>query len=250
MPLLVREVQAKSILSRSGIGGISYTVNPYTGCAHACRYCYATFMKRYTGHAEPWGEFVDVKINAPELLARQLRRAAHGNVILSSVTDPYQPVEATYGLTRACLAVLRDFKFPVQILTKSPLVLRDISLFKLFTDLEVGITITTENDRVRRLFEPHAPPIAERLRALRTLHEHGISTYAFVGPLLPMRPAVLAEAIRPYVGRVLIDRMNYLSKTLRLYKDHRLTQWLDVRYIESIVGELHEGFRRVPVEIC
>lgn len=250
MSLVVREVRAKSILSRSGIDGISYTVNPYTGCAHACRYCYATFMKRFTGHGEPWGEFVDIKINAPDLLARQLPRAAHGNVILSSVTDPYQPAEARYGLTRACLEVLSKQSFPVRILTKSPLVLRDIDLIKTFADMEVGITITTEDDTVRQLFEPHAPPIAERLRALRELHEQGIRTYAFVGPLLPMQPAVLAQSIRPYVGRVLIDRMNYLSKTLRLYRTHRLTGWLDARHLDRIVDELRKRLDKVPVEIC
>ena len=250
MSLVVREVQAKSILSRSGIEGISYTINPYTGCAHACRYCYATFMKRYTGHTEPWGQFVDVKVNAPSLLLRQLQRAPRGTVIMSSVTDPYQPIEATRRLTRSCLTLLSDHEFPVQILTKSPLVLRDIDLFKTFTDIEVGVTITTESDRVRRVFEPNAPTIAERLHALKTLHEHGVSTYAFVGPLLPMQPPLLAESIRPYVGRVLIDRMNYLSKTLRLYRALRLTQWLDSLYIDRIVGELCSGLHGVPVEAC
>jgi DNA repair photolyase len=250
MSLIVREVQAKSILSRSGIEGISYTVNPYTGCAHACRYCYATFMKRYTGHTEPWGQFVDIKVNAPGILLRQIQRAPRGIVIMSSVTDPYQPIEATWGLTRSCLTVLSDHEFPVQILTKSPLVLRDIDLLKRFTDIEVGITITTENDRVRKVFEPKAPTIAERLHALKTLHEHGVSTYAFVGPLLPMQPALLAESIRPYVGRVLIDRMNYLSKTLRLYKALRLTEWLDSRHLDRIVGELSSRLPGVSVEIC
>jgi len=250
MSLVVREVQAKSILSRSGIEGISYTINPYTGCAHACRYCYATFMKRYTGHTEPWGQFVDVKVNAPSLLLRQLQRAPRGTVIMSSVTDPYQPIEATWRLTRSCLTLLSDHEFPVQILTKSPLVLRDIDLFKTFTDIEVGVTITTESDRVRRVFEPNAPTIAERLHALKTLHEHGVSTYAFVGPLLPMQPPLLAESIRPYVGRVLIDRMNYLSKTLRLYKALRLTEWLDAQHLDRIVGELCGSLHGVPVEIC
>src|SRR5271157_4619818 len=126
MALVVKEVHAKSVLSRSGIEGISYTVNPYTGCSHGCRYCYATFMKKYTGHPEAWGEFVDAKMNAPLLLAKQLSRAARGNVILSSVTDPYQRLEARYGLTRACLVTLSDYDFPVEVLTKSPLVVRDM----------------------------------------------------------------------------------------------------------------------------
>lgn len=250
MPFVVKKVRAKSILSQSAIDGIRYTVNPYIGCAHACRYCYATFMKRYSGHTEPWGDFVDIKTNAPDLLLRQLQRAPRGNVLLSSVTDPYQPIEATYGLTRACLVVLSEYDFSVEILTKSSLVLRDISVFKRFTNIEVGITITTENDKVRQLFEPNAPPIADRLQALQTLHEHGVSTYAFVGPLLPMRPADLAERIRPYVRRVLIDRMNYPSKTAWLYKTHHLSQWLNKQHLDAIVWELSENLATVPVELC
>ena len=96
----IREVQAKSILSKSGIPGVMYCVNPYVGCAHACIYCYATFIMRFTGHTEKWGSFVDVKTNASELLNKQLKRAQRGTVMLSSVTDPYQPAETKYKLTR------------------------------------------------------------------------------------------------------------------------------------------------------
>ncbi|MBI5181776.1 MAG: radical SAM protein, partial [Nitrospirae bacterium] len=94
MGLIIKEIKVKSLLSKSGIPGADYCINPYVGCFHCCRYCYATFMKRFTGHAEPWGSFVDVKINAPEVLEKQLKRAEKGNVIISSVTDAYQPKEA------------------------------------------------------------------------------------------------------------------------------------------------------------
>ena len=193
MTPIIKEVRAKSILSRSGIEGISYTVNPYTGCSHGCLYCYATFMKKYTGHTEPWGEFVDAKINAPLLLAKQLPRAARGNVIVSSVTDPYQHTEAKYALTRGCLVALLKHDFPVKILTKSPLVVRDMDVIGQFSAIEVGLTVTTDDDRIRQIFEPKAPSIEERLRALRTIHERGIRTYAFIGPVLPMSPATLAD---------------------------------------------------------
>ena len=149
-----REVQARSILSRSAIGGIDYCVNPYVGCSHGCAYCYASFMKRFTGHREPWGSFVDVKTNAPALLVRQLRKARRGTIMLSSVTDPYQPLEATYRVTRGCLQVLAGSDFPVHILTKPPLVLRDVDLLKTFRDVQVGITVTTGSEAVRRVFEP------------------------------------------------------------------------------------------------
>ena len=157
MSLIIREIKAKSILTKSGIPGVDYCVNPYVGCSHGCRYCYATFMKRYTGHTEPWGGFVDVKINAPEILQRQLKRARNGRVMISSVTDAYQQIESKYKLTRQCLEILLQNQSPVDILTKSPLVLRDMDIIKKFKDIEVGITITTNDEEISRVFEANAP---------------------------------------------------------------------------------------------
>jgi DNA repair photolyase len=250
VPIAIREIAARSVLSKSGIPGIDYCVNPYTGCAHACRYCYATFMKRFTGHSEGWGTFVDVKVNAPQLLARQLRRARPGTIMLSSVTDPYQPVEARYKVTRSCLEALAPYPVEVHMLTKSPLVLRDVDVLKKLRSVSVGITITTDDDRVRRLFEPQAPPIARRLRALKELRQQGIPTYAFVGPLLPMNPEVLARALLPYADSVLIDRMNYVSKTRALYHSQGLEQWLDDGFIDDITERLATSLDRHGVEVC
>ncbi|HOG47104.1 MAG TPA: radical SAM protein, partial [Anaerolineae bacterium] len=109
--MAVREIQAKSMLQKSGLPGAQYVVNPYVGCVHGCVYCYARFMKRFTGHNEPWGRFLDARVNAPELLRRELarRRAPlEGAVFLSSVTDPYQPPEARYRLTRGVREALLD----------------------------------------------------------------------------------------------------------------------------------------------
>ncbi len=92
----VKEIFAKTILTKTAISGFDYCINPYVGCGHGCRYCYASFMKRFTGHLEPWGEFIDVKVNAPLLLKKQLKRAKPGVVALSTVTDPYQPIEKKY----------------------------------------------------------------------------------------------------------------------------------------------------------
>ncbi len=245
-----REIEAKSILSRSGIDGITYCVNPYVGCSHACAYCYASFMKRFTGHREPWGSFVDVKVNAPRLLERQTRKAGAGTIILSSVTDPYQPLEARYRVTRGCLEVLRSRPFPVNILTKSPLVLRDLDLLKTFDNLSVGITITTDSDAVRKVFEPGAPPIKARVEALKTLHENGISTYAFIGPVLPMDPEVLARKVRPHVDKVLIDGMNYPSKTKAVYRRQVLDEWLDGVFIDGVIERLNRAFGSIDVECC
>ncbi len=246
----IREIGAKSILSKSAIDGITYCVNPYVGCSHACVYCYASFMKRFTGHREPWGSFVDVKVNAPHLLERQTRRAGGGTIILSSVTDPYQPAEARYRVTRGCLEVLRSRPYPVNILTKSPLVLRDLDLLTTFDNLSVGITITTDSEAVRKVFEPGAPPIKARIEALETLHRSGVSTYAFIGPVLPMDPEVLADKVRPCVDKVLIDRMNYASKTKAVYRGRKLDVWLDGVFIDEVMGRLTQAFGSTDVEWC
>lgn len=250
MSLIIREIKAKSILTKSGIPGVDYCINPYVGCAHGCRYCYATFMKRYTGHTEEWGSFVDVKINAPEILQKQLKRARMGRVMISSVTDAYQPIESKYKLTRQCLKALLQYQFSVDILTKSPLVLRDTDLIKEFKDIDVGITITTNDERISRVFEPNAPSIMARMRTLKTLHDSGIKTYAFIGPVLPMNPEILYEKIRPHVDNIIIDRMNYTSKTLKIYQRMNLSKWLDKDFIDDIIQRLKNGFAGKPVTIC
>jgi DNA repair photolyase len=250
MKPIIREIQARSILSKSGIPGMKYCINPYTGCTHACTYCYATFMKRFTGHTEPWGTFTDVKINAPEVLRKQLKRAEKGNVMLSSVTDPYQPAEVQYKITRKCLEVLELFKFPVGILTKSPLIVRDIDIISKLQDAEAGLTITTDDDRVRKIFEPHAPPVSARLEALKTLYKAGIATYVFIGPLLPLNPDALAKQIIPYTHRILIDRMNYRSKTKHIYKKHKIEKWLDDGFTEEIISRLKLHFAEKDLSVC
>lgn len=250
MSLIVKKIKVKSVLTRSGIPGVDYCINPYVGCFHGCRYCYATFMKRFTGHTEAWGSFVDVKVNSPEVLQRQLQRKARGRVMISSVTDAYQPIEAKYKLTRKCLEVLLQYQFPVDILTKSPLVLRDLDLIKEFKDIEVGVTVTTNDEKIRKVFEPQAPSITARINTLKKLHNNGINTYAFIGPVLPMNPEALLENINPHVDSIIIDRMNYTSKTLKIYKRMNLSKWLEDGFIENIIQRLENGFAGKPVSVC
>jgi DNA repair photolyase len=250
MSLLIKEIKAKSILTKSGIPGAHYCINPYTGCAHGCKYCYASFMKRFTNHTEPWGSFVDVKINAPDLLKRQIKRSKKGTIIISSVTDPYQPLEVRYELTRKCLEELIPYQFSVDILTKSPLVRRDIDLFKQFKDIEVGITITTNDERIRKIFEPKAPPVEARIQTIKKLHEARIRTYVFIGPILPMNPEIVCEKLAGYVDYVFIDRMNYITKTLSLYKRYKLDKWLNRELSNEIIERLKNGFKGKQVNIC
>lgn len=186
--MIIREVEAKSILTESQLPESDYCINPYVGCAHGCVYCYARFMKRFTGHDEPWGEFVDVKINAVELLRKRLRsmRGKGGVVLLGSVTDAYQPLENKHRLTRGLLQELLVADFSVSILTKSDLILRDIDILKQFKNCSVGLTITTMDDEVSERLEPRAASVDRRLRALQQLHDAGVPTYTFVGPIFPV----------------------------------------------------------------
>ena len=220
--MILREITCKSILSLSKIPKVDYVINPYVGCEHGCVYCYAIFMKRLTDHPEPWGRFVDVKVNALEQLRRDLRRSRPGEILLSSVTDPYQPVEKKYGVTRACLEILQQVKLPVSILTKSALVLRDIDLLKHMKRVDVGFTITTLNDELRKLFEPRSSPIEERFKAVRLLSDAGIKTWIFFGPVLPYFSDreetidhLFLEAQKNGAGHIYIDRMNLYQNVWR-----------------------------------
>ena len=171
-------------------------------------YCYARFMKRVTGHKEPWGEFVDVKINAADFLRVEIKKKKRKKVWVSGVCDPYQPLEAKYKLTRQCLEILAQNNWPVVIQTRSPLVLRDIDIIKDAQDFEVGFSVITADDRIRKLFKSNASPITDRIKALDELHKAGIRTYAIIVPTLPGTEG-LVELLKGKIDYVLIDRMNY-----------------------------------------
>jgi DNA repair photolyase len=217
----ITAIEAKTALVRSRIPGVEYVVNPYTGCQHGCSYCYAEFMRKYS-HAHgsfDWGAFVEVKANIGALLRHELeRKKRKGSVLLASVCDPYQPVEARFGLTRTCIEALLAFGWRVDILTRSPLVTRDTSLLASSPNVSAGFSIPTDDDSVRRVLEPNAPPIPERVEALRHLHAAGISTWVFISPMLPMNPEKLSDMIRPYAGSVLIDSLHYQHKVRRIFE--------------------------------
>jgi len=248
----VKEIFAKTILTKTAIPGFDYCINPYVGCGHGCRYCYASFMKRFTGHLEPWGEFIDIKINAPALLRKQLKRAKQGVIALSTVTDPYQPIEKQYLLTRTCLEALLDAQFSVDLLTRSPLCLRDIDLLKQFNRIEVGFSITTHDEGIKNFFEPHSPSIRSRVKALETLREEKISTYAFIGPMLPLDPKPLVAMLEGLVDEVLIDRMNYSNKVKAIYRKNKLNPYLEENYFRLVGMELKEHFEKkgIAVTMC
>ena len=180
--IAVRETVCKTILNKSSIS--DYSLNCYTGCAHGCAYCYARFMQKFHPHAEPWGSFVDVKLNAVEVLKRQLRRSKPGDVFLSSACDGWQSVEARYGLTRRCCELLLEFGFRVNLLTKSGLALRDMDVFS-GHDVNVGVSIATLDQRLSEIWEPQASSVKERLRVVEAAQKAGLRTTIMFAPLLP-----------------------------------------------------------------
>jgi DNA repair photolyase len=181
---MITEIKVKTALSPSKLPGLDYALNPYRGCSHACVYCYAPSVIHWD--KGKWGELVEVKINLLRILSKELRMKKKGVVGLGTVTDPYQPAEKKYELTRRCLELLLMHDFPVCIQTKSSLVRRDMDLLKEFSNIEVGITFTTLNDTVREKMEPVASSIKERLCTLAELQENGIKTWVFMGPLMPL----------------------------------------------------------------
>ena len=187
-------VRAKSIFIKTKLPGCDWVVNPYNGCLFGCMYCYAAQIARWKHPNKEWGTYLDVKVNAPLVLKKELNKLKErfkkrnfGSVFFSSVTDPYVGMEAKYKLTRKCLEVLADFGYEgnISIQTKSPLVTRDIDLLKKLKDITVGFTITSLDDGISRFLEVKAPPASARFKALKKLRNGKIPTYAFVGPILP-----------------------------------------------------------------
>lgn len=232
------EIQARSIIQKSGLSERSYSVNTFTGCTHACVYCYACFMRRLSDRAEPWGSYADAKVNAVTLFARDLKKLRNGgDVFFGSVTDVYQPLEKKYRLMRGILSHLvecheqaaldhaaRQAGYfpgmepePIQpparsflILTKSDLALRDLDLLTRLPEVSVGFSIALLDERVRTILEPGAVSIKRRLDALGRLHDQGIRTFVFINPTLPYLTPIseIMAAIRGKADSVFGESLN------------------------------------------
>jgi DNA repair photolyase len=218
----VKEIVASSIVTPQKVGSLSshfdYSLNPYAGCAFSCSYCYVPkFPNARHDDFRLWGKWVEVKINAPELIRRDRTKIFGSRIFFSSATDPYQYIELKYRLTRQCLIELLKYK-PARLTmhTRSHLILQDLDLLKKFgPSLTVGVSLTTDNEIVRREFEPMAPSVERRIQLIKQLHQEGIDVYLSMSPLLPCNPERFAELVAPYVNRAWIDSMRWTEVNTR-----------------------------------
>jgi len=181
--LKIKEIKAKSIITKSGLPDSDFVINPYVGCMHGCIYCYARFMKRFTNHHEPWGEFLDIKVNAPDLIPTETNKYKNKSITISSVTDPYQPMERKYELMRGILKNLVPLQPNLCIMTKSDLIVRDIDLLKKFKKCIAGVSLSLSDDEIRKEVEPLASSVDKRINAVKQLKEAGIRTFIFISPI-------------------------------------------------------------------
>jgi DNA repair photolyase len=244
---------AKSEYSDITGPGIDYTLDPYVGCEHACKYCYVfrrQFVDDPSHSGELWGDFVEPKINAPEILKNELKENKPGVILLSSITDPYQPSEYKYRITRGCLEKIAKSQYKVVILTKSSLVTRDMDIISNLRSADVGLSITTDDDDIRNLIEPNSTSIEERISTLQMFHSRKIRTYAHIGPILPMNPIELVNMLKDHIDYAIIDRMNYISSDLEeLYQRNGFGYALGDDYFKSKDSELRKYFERANVRI-
>jgi len=248
----VRTVECHTALSPSKLPGLDLTLNPYRGCAHDCSYCYAPFLMRV--QREEWRD-AKAKADLPRLLRKEAE-GKRGVIGLSTATDPYQPMELELGLTRRCLQELVRARAKVSVLTKSDLVTRDIDLLRALPQAEIGITITTMDDRLAKVFEPGAPSPSRRLSALKELSDAGLDTYVLIGPIIPLvTERGLEEFIRSIAAtgcaRAMTDRLRLRQGMLDRIMSRPGARDLgaDFERLCSDEGHMHEIEGRI-VDLC
>lgn len=252
-------VQARSIFSRaSGFirrGGFDWTCNPYVGCTFGCMYCYAMFLQQARAHAkEDWGKWLQAKANAVELARRQAPRLAGQAVYLSSVTDPYLPVERRLQLTRGILQALLPHQPRLLVQTRGPLVVRDLDLLAQLRAVRVNLSIPTDSESICQAFEPKAPPLEERWAALRAARAAAVPVGICVTPMLPLaNPEAFVARLSEFRPDVLVVQdfhdanggfgADTSAGTRRLLRDFSWTTEAYRRCVEHLRqrGDVYEG---------
>lgn len=238
-------IQTNDYLTKSNLPASDYVINPYIGCPHGCKYCYASFMKRFTNHKEPWGEFVDIKHCNKKI---NLKKIENKTVFLSSVTDCYNPLEKKYELTKSTLKQLINSNCYLNISTKSTLILRDIELLKQIKNLTVSISINTLDEDFKNDMD-NASSITERLNTLKQLHKNGIYTVLFMSPIFPYITDFkkIIEISKDYIDEYWFENLNLrgsykqtilnyirtkypslLEKYIDIYKNNNKLYWREL----------------------
>lgn len=237
--MIIKEIKVKNYLTKSNLPGIDFTINPYIGCSHKCRYCYASFMKKITNHSENWGDFIDIKLTEEEV---DLKKIQNKTIFLSSVTDPYLSFEKEYLITRSILEEIKNSNCKLIITTKSSLILRDLDILKQIKNLTVCISINTIDEKFKNDMDK-ASSIKERIKTLKILHENNISTVAFISPIFPYITDIkdIIESVKDYVdfcwfenlklrGEYKKDILNYIKNNYKkLYP-----KYLDIYFNENM----------------
>lgn len=206
MELVTKTIQTKSVITKSNLPVCDFSVNPYTGCEHACKYCYASFMKRFTNHPEDWGSFLDVKdwgeIKNPEKYSGK-------ELFIGSVTDPYQPAEEKFKRTHTLLEQLQGSGAILSIATKSDLILRDLDLIKTFPNARVSWSINTLDENFKNDMDC-AVSIERRINAMKEFHKAGVRTTCFISPIFPKITdvKVIIKATKDYCNLVWLENLN------------------------------------------
>ena len=212
--MIIKEIKVKNVLTKSNLPVSDYSVNPYVGCSHACKYCYASFMKRFTNHSEQWGTFVDIKywdkIKNPQKYAGK-------ELFIGSVTDPYMPLEEKYKRTRELLEEMQGSGCKISIATKSDLVLRDLELIKTFPEARVSWSINTLDEEFRKEMD-NSVSIERKIDAMKKFHKAGIRTTCFISPIFPGITDVKSIILKTkdYCNLVWLENLNLRGEYKRI----------------------------------
>jgi len=206
MEIVEKVIEVKDYVTKSNLPASDYVINPYIGCPHGCKYCYACFMKRFTGHSEEWGTFIDIK-NCDKPI--NIKKMKGKSVFLSSVTDCYNEFEKKYRITRKILEQLALVDCDLEISTKSKLILRDIDLLKQCKNLKVSMSINTLDEEFKNDMD-NASSIKDRLFALEELHRQGIYTVLFMSPIFPHITdfKAIIEKSHSYINEYWFENLN------------------------------------------
>ena len=247
--MVVNEITVNDYLTKSNLPDSDYVINPYVGCTHGCKYCYASFMKRFTGHKENWGDFIDIKrCNKPI----DLRKISGKNIFLSSVTDCYNQYEKDFCITRNILEQLVDSDCNLSISTKSKLILRDIDLLKQMKNLIVCMSINTLNEKFRSDMD-NASTIKERMDTLKELHNNGIYTVLFMSPIFPYITEwkEIIDQTKDYVDEYWFENLNLRGNYKKEILDYIRTNYSDLYsdYIDIYLKKNNKYWKDLAEEI-